>query len=345
MSEPTDPAQQDGPLTAEIKARIARHGPVPFSVVMQQALYDDLRGFYATHGRAGRRGDFITSPEVGPLFGAVIARALDHWWDELGRPSPYVVVDAGAGPGTLARAVLAASPRCADALRYVLVERSASQRVAHHEHLSIEPPSSMAMRRRRGPVVTSLAELPNLRFTGVVIANELLDNLAVDLDGAAVGVEEGQLVFTGEPFAPKQAAAQAWLADALDRLALGMVVAIDYTGSDFGSRPWRDWLRTYRGHERGGHPLEQLGSQDITCEVDVDQLAHVHAVSTRATQAAFLRSHGIEELVEDGRRVWTERAHLGDLAALRARSRVREADALLDPSGLGGFEVVEWTVG
>ena len=75
-------------------------------------------------GRAGRRGDFITSAEVGPLFGAVVARALDAWWDELGSPDPFVVVDAGAGVGTLARAVLAAGPACAAALRYVLVERS-----------------------------------------------------------------------------------------------------------------------------------------------------------------------------------------------------------------------------
>ena len=48
-----------------------------FAEVMEQALYDPESGFYATSGVAGRRGDFITSPEVGPLFGAVVARALD----------------------------------------------------------------------------------------------------------------------------------------------------------------------------------------------------------------------------------------------------------------------------
>ena len=55
---------------------------------------------------AGRRGDFLTAPEVGPLYGAVLARAIDAWWIELGRPDPFVVVEAGAGPGTLARSVL-----------------------------------------------------------------------------------------------------------------------------------------------------------------------------------------------------------------------------------------------
>ena len=67
---------------------------VAFSTFVERALYDAGDGFYATGGRAGRGGgDFLTSPEVGPLFGAVLARALDAWWDELGRPDPFVVVE------------------------------------------------------------------------------------------------------------------------------------------------------------------------------------------------------------------------------------------------------------
>ncbi|MFM8713464.1 MAG: hypothetical protein ACKOE7_08900, partial [Actinomycetota bacterium] len=93
-------------------------GAIRFDEFVAIALYGE-HGFYTRGGgRAGRRGDFLTSPEVGPLFGAVIARALDTWWVELGRPDPYIVVDAGAGPGTLARAVMATQPRCAHALSY-----------------------------------------------------------------------------------------------------------------------------------------------------------------------------------------------------------------------------------
>ena len=70
-------------------ARIRRHGPLPFDEVIERALYDPSDGFYASGGRAGpRRGDFITSPEVGPLFGAVVARAFDEWWRELGDARP-----------------------------------------------------------------------------------------------------------------------------------------------------------------------------------------------------------------------------------------------------------------
>jgi len=108
---------------------------------MEAALYDPAGGFFARAGAAGGagrgRGDFVTSVEVGSLFGALIARAVDGWWDQLGRPDPFLVVDAGAGRGQLARDVLRAEPRCAAALRYVLVERSAGLRAAQAEGLSL----------------------------------------------------------------------------------------------------------------------------------------------------------------------------------------------------------------
>ena len=62
------------------------------------------------------------------------------------------------------------------------------------------------------------------------------------------------------------------------------------------------------------------------------------------TQAEFLRGHGIDELVVEGRAAWAERADVGDLDALRARSRTREAEALLDPAGIGAFNVLVWSV-
>jgi SAM-dependent MidA family methyltransferase len=99
-------------LADRLAARIAAHGPIRFDEFHAAALYDPDGGFYATGGQAGRRGDFLTSPEVGPLFGAVVARALDGWWESLGRPAGFTVVDAGAGPGTLARAVLGTRPGC-----------------------------------------------------------------------------------------------------------------------------------------------------------------------------------------------------------------------------------------
>ena len=61
-----------------------------------------------------------------------------------------------------------------------------------------------------------------------------------------------------------------------------------------------------------------------------------------STAPRALAHWGIEALVEEGRRTWSERAGVGDLAALRARSRAVEAEALTDPTGLGAFRVLEW---
>ena len=159
-------------VTERIAAEIRRHGPLPLERVLEVALYDRAGGFYETGGRSGRRqGDFMTSPEVGPLFGAVVARALDGWWRAMGSPDPFVVVDAGAGPGTLCQTVLASDPDCAPALRYVLVERSAAQRRLHGERLRLEDPAlafapvdpdteAPVPEAVRGPICVSMAELP-----------------------------------------------------------------------------------------------------------------------------------------------------------------------------------------
>jgi SAM-dependent MidA family methyltransferase len=354
---------------------------------MEIALYDDAAGFYGAGGGAGRDRDFLTSPEVGPLFGAVLARALDRWWGEIGRPDPFVVVEAGAGVGTLAASVLAAAPACASALRYVTVERSERLRALQGERLPLELPALVlgpavptpdeepAPSPRQGPLVTALAELPAVPFAGVIVANELLDNLVFTLlERTEAGWAELRVGATGDtlvelavpappelaaeadrlapsaPFGarvPLQHAAREWLRSALTLLTAGRLVAVDYGADtpDLAARPWTEWLRTYRGHGRGGHPLGDPGRVDITCEVAWDQLEPVRRPVSRVSQADFLQIHGIDDLRATAAAAWDAGAAAGGLEAVRARSRVSEAAALVDPVGLGAFDVVEWVVG
>jgi SAM-dependent MidA family methyltransferase len=109
-------------------------------------------------------------------------------------------------------------------------------------------------------------------------------------------------------------------------------------------RPWRDWLRTYSGHERGAHYLREVGRQDITADVCIDQLeASVRAADVVRSQEQFLKRWGIDELVDEGKRVWEAEAARPGLRAMKMRSRISEAEALLDPRGLGSFTVLEWS--
>ena len=76
-----------------------------------------------------------------------------------------------------------------------------------------------------------------------------------------------------------------------------------------------------------------------------DQLAGVRAPTSIRSQAEWLAGHGLDRLVEAARATWRERAAIGDLDAMKARSRVHEGEAFSDPDGLGGFGVLEWIVG
>src|SRR3954470_819431 len=101
----------------EIRERIGREGPIGFDGFVELALYGE-GGFFTRARGAGRAGrDFVTSPEVGRLFGALVARAFDGWWRDAGEPDPYLVIEAGAGRGRLAADVPAAGPGCARAPR------------------------------------------------------------------------------------------------------------------------------------------------------------------------------------------------------------------------------------
>jgi SAM-dependent MidA family methyltransferase len=334
----------------EVSAAIAAAGgAIPFSEYMRLALYGE-GGFYTTGGRAGRRdADFITSPEVGPLFGTVIARALDAWWKELGSPSRFDVVECGAGPGTLARSILAAQPECLRAMHYVAVEISTSQRARHPQG------------------VVSRETMPDGPITGVILANELLDNLPFRLfvfDGSwmeafvsqASGGQFVEVLRTPNAVpsclpqtaplgsrAPIQDAAASWVRDCLSKIDNGRLLLFDYCSAstaEIALTPWREWLRTYRDQDRGTHYLTDPGSQDITAQVMLDQLP---AGSSTATQADFLRHWGIDDLVHEGDTYWESMKNAPDVAAMKMRSRSAEASLLKSHLGMANFTMIEWT--
>jgi SAM-dependent MidA family methyltransferase len=324
------------------------------------------------------------------LFGMVIARALDDAWRRTGEPDPFVVVEAGAGRGRLAADVVRAAPACAGALRYVLVERSASLREEQRERLALEPPDealgpfmladdgeSREPVPGRGPIVTALDDLPAVRIRGVVLANELFDNLPMYVvERAADGWIEVRVTTDGDRFVevlvpappplaaeadlvaegavvdvgariPVPLAARTWLERVGAMLVRGEVVLFDYvdTVSKLAARGQASWMRTYRAHQRGGDPLEAPGTQDITCDLPLEYLRTIAdrvglPLREYVSQREWMGHHGIAELVAEGDAMWQEGAARGDLAAIAGRSRGVEAAALTDPGGLGAHRVL-----
>ena len=120
--------QSNPALEAEIGRRIRERGRITFAEFMDLALYHPQHGYYRTNRqKIGPRGDFLTSPETHPVFGALVALQLEQMWRILGNPPVFTVVEMGGGTGALCRSILEYSqksmPEFYEAVRYVVVER------------------------------------------------------------------------------------------------------------------------------------------------------------------------------------------------------------------------------
>ena len=316
-----------------------------FDHYMDRCLYDPASGFYSSGGGVAgrRRGDFITSPEVGPLFADVLAKAIDCWWVELDRPATLRVYDVGTGPGTLSKGLARADGISAQARQVVGIDTALP-----------EPNNA----------------LPDDLDGAIVLANELADNVPFRIVERRTETEWFELYVAGRadangdtqlheqwtqiddprserPWfdlavgnrAPLLDQARHWVTDVLARKPAKLVL-FDYgapTTAELAERG--GWLRTYRHHERGDNPLIEPGHWDITVDVAIDQLPPPGHLST---QADFLSRWGIAELVTEGDAYWAAHAHAPNLDAIRMRSRSTECAALTDPAGLGSWFVGEW---
>lgn len=322
---------------------------MPFDRFMEISLYD-LEGFFGGDElRSERSGDFLTSPEVSTLFGETLAKYVDQEQARIG--DPFQLVEVAAGSGSLLRPML---------------------ETIEVNTLAVE--ASPAARARLAGLVTVVEELPPT-IRGVVIANELLDNLPMAVaqkteDGWRerwVGVDESGLVFVdahprdevldwldqyagdvGEGgWVEVQLAARAWVAEALERLEAGSLLLIDYGDLAENLLPRRQdgTLRTYQAHHLGPHPLDAPGKTDITADVNFSALLDLHPDARLVRQDDFLAELGLRERLSDIRRRELEATRAGDeLERLRLRTLKTEAETLLHPRGLGDFRVLVMTV-
>jgi SAM-dependent MidA family methyltransferase len=358
-------------LRALIAGEIAARGPIPFSRFMELALYAPGLGYYSAGAtKFGAAGDFVTAPELGPLFAACVADALAPVLRELGPSAEFV--ELGGGSGAFAEVVLK-KLMAADALpaRYAILEPSADLRERQRERLS----------RRLVPPLFQLVEWldrpPEQDWNGVLFANEVLDALptprfavrdgevfeehvALDGDGrfvrsdrpadallaAAVRHVERQL---DEPFADGYRSELLpqlpyWLQAVVGGMRRGALLFVDY------GYPRREYylpqrsdgtLRAFHRHALVADVHARPGLQDITASVDFTALAEAGTgagfeLAGYATQAGFLIANGLERNLAEA-----EARAAGEAARLRLR---HEAKRLTLPSDMGerfqamGFE-------
>ena len=336
--------------SARLQALIAREieaagGWIPFDRYMELALYAPGLGYYAAGARkfgdSAAGGDFVTAPEISPLFASALAAQVAQVFEHL----PARIVEFGAGSGVLARDLLdGLAARGIEVERYSIVELSPDLAARQQ-----------ALLDRRG--VAWLTRPPG-KFEGVMIANEVLDVMPVKAfakrGGMAaergVGLERGQLVLAeraaGRELSDAVAAieaevgalpdgygsevglaAAAWMRSAAAWLARGALLAIDY------GFPRREYYHPQRlmgtlmchyRHHAHADPLWLPGLNDVTAHVDFTAMADAaHEggldVLGYTSQAHFLLNCGLLE----------------QLGADHSAQRANEAQRLLSEAEMG----------
>jgi SAM-dependent MidA family methyltransferase len=348
-------------LAAHIKACIvAAGGWISFAEYMRLALYAPGLGYYAAGSyKLGAAGDFITAPEISPLFGAAVAAQVA----EVLRLGGGEVLELGPGSGRLAADLLTELARLGTVPeRYLLLEPSPDLRARQQAQLARLPPE---LSRR----CIWLEALPG-SFAGVVLGNEVLDALPVERvkreggrswqQGVAL-TPQGDFAWAERPLeqGDLHAATLARLpegpylgeinfqAEALLRslgamLARGLVLFFDYgypAAEYYHPQRHQGTLSCFYRHHTHEDPFHLPGLQDLTAHVDFTAIALAAAESGLelagyATQAWFLLNCGIlDALANQGQPGTTER--------LKASNAVNR---LLHPAEMGElFKVIAWT--
>jgi len=276
------------PLRRLIEREIAASGGwLPFDRVMALALYSPGLGYYARGDRQfgawpASGSDFVTAPELSPLFGACLAEQLRQAFQACGT---HTIVEFGAGSGALAETLL---DHLGEAVRdYRIVDVSGSLRSRQRERL-----------RRFGSRVQWLERWPEAMHA-VVIGNEVLDAMPVQLlawDGRrwqerGVALNDDALAWADRPttlrppveaaFVPGtvvelHAQAEAFIASLAEHLAQGVAFFFDYGFPEaeyYHPQRTGGTLMCHRAHLADSNPLVDVGDKDITAHVDFTGIA------------------------------------------------------------------------
>jgi SAM-dependent MidA family methyltransferase len=315
---------QSEELSKVIRNAITQHGgKISFSKYMELALYTPNLGYYSgSASKLGTTGDFITAPEISPLFGVSITQTLLPILENLQKlGKPLEILEFGAGTGKLALSILDELQKLEFEIdSYKILDLSADLIERQKEFLS-----------SRSENIQWLTALPN-QFDGIILANEVLDAMPVDIISMIQGKWHYQCVTTNKngfkfitsdevptSLIPNELLhislpdgfttelhlnATGWIKSISTMLDTGALLAFDYgfPASEY-YHPQRNQgtLMLHYRHHAVQDPFFLPGICDITAHVDwsgIANAAHTHKMNLLGytNQAAYLLDAGIGEL-------------------------------------------------
>ena len=327
---------------AEIRKRIASNGPITFAEFMEVALYHPNGGYYTHDRQETTYGDYYTSPSAHPAFSALIAVQLEAMWKVLDRPTPFHVVEIGAGSGLMARDITEYArqhlPEFVNAMRYMTVDQARDETprgvvgcVLSNELIDAFPVHRFEI--RDGLVVELFVDINADGRLHTVAGEPSTPLLAGRLDKLGVELPEGT---RGEV----NLRIGSWAKQVAEIIVRGFVLTIDY-GYEmkelYSPKRSQGTLQTYYKHTSGSSPYQWIGRQDITAHVDFTTVIEEgRAVGLRPlclmTQAEYLDRLGLKK--------WAAKLRNRDMSARDIRANAMAMRDLDDPDGLGGFKVL-----
>jgi len=284
---------------------------ITFAEYMDLVLYHPEQGYYATGAvNIGSEGDFFTSPHLANDFGELVAEQFAEMWEILGRPTPFTLVEMGAGQGLLAADVLGylqrRHPECFEALEYIIIEK-ATGLIAQQQRLlealkfpicwsSLEEITENSIKvgcffsnelvdafpvhqvivkdRQLMEVYVTISKTTNNEFTFVeVIDIPSTPQLAQYFE--FVGIDLTSSVYPEGYRTEVNLAALDWLNTVANRLHQGFLLTIDYgypAARYYQPARHQGTLQCYLQHQHHDNPYVYVGHQDITAHVDFTAL-------------------------------------------------------------------------
>ena len=329
LPEPDEQSLAHSQRCAAYLKELIGDGSISFAEFMNACLYAPGLGYYVAGSRKfGAGGDFVTAPEISPVFSRVVARQAAAVLDQLTSPA---ILEFGAGSGAMAVEVFKKLQALGGAPdKYLILEVSPDLCERQQQWVARQLPDEADR-------FHWIDEIP-ATFSGVILANEVLDALPAErFEIQGDDVAQHRIALDGNDFVVRRATAPAVLADAVRRIESDIgsklpvgyrsevcLAASDWTQSlvkslqkgaiflfDYGVgrsayyAPDRDggWLRCHFRHHAHSDPLSYPGIQDITAWVDFSLVAEAAAAAGAeiggfVTQAHFLMAGGLDAELE-----------------------------------------------